>query len=90
MKTASHVMRACTLVAFAIAGVSCATVPSFDELDLDRNDALSREELSARPRVIFDRFDYDHDGWVSRAEYENPVPIGAYSGGHGGGGSDGM
>jgi hypothetical protein len=27
---------------------------------------------------------------VSRAEYENPVPIGAYSGGHGGGGSDGM
>lgn len=56
----------------AVAGAAMAgETPAFDELDLDGDGYLSREEAAAVPglREHFSVFDLDGDGRLSRSEY---------------------
>lgn len=47
------------------------TYRHFSELDKDGDGNLSREELFAAAKMIFDTADQDHDGKVTKAEWEN-------------------
>ena len=54
----------------AFSGVAFAAAPAFDDVDADKNGAISPSEALAVDGLDFAKADADGDGSLNRAEYE--------------------
>ena len=60
------------LILAVFAGASMAALPTFDEVDTNGDGKISMKEASTHEGLMttFEKADVDHDGLLSKAEYE--------------------
>jgi len=74
MKRISLSATIASAAVLALAGTSFASnAPSFDEVDTNKDGAISESEASAVETLDFAAADTDKDGKLSRAEYEAAI-----------------
>ncbi|MCH9673946.1 MAG: hypothetical protein K0U93_21090 [Gammaproteobacteria bacterium] len=60
----------CAAIVAAASGVAFAAAPAFDDVDADKNGAITPSEALAVDGLDFSKADVDGDGKLNRAEYE--------------------
>lgn len=61
------------MAVFALASVSYAVAPAFNELDKDHDGMLTKAEAASVKGLDFAKADTNKDGRLDRAEYEAAV-----------------
>jgi hypothetical protein len=59
--------------AIGLAGPASGMEAAFDDLDVDKDGKLSKQEASKQAGLDFAKADTNQDGWLTRPEYEAAI-----------------